>query len=378
MTSNVSGDTSTTNTTPTPDSTASSNNTSSSNSNGNSGRPRQFNGNRNRRQFRSTTVDNLRTFSKSAMESLPVLGTKMERSSQDFSKFTKAIHNHVLANFTYPKDISFAITDPKDPIRIVAQDIPTKQKLMQDNFLKLKDENIGTDKEKQEAAAYNEDLEETIDYMRKAAFSEFNKRKTAASSNMAALWGIIMGQCSGSLHQHLKVEEDYEGHLYDSVWLLQTISKVISGVTHQSNIYHSTFHALKDLYKMRQRPDETLEEYFRRFKSAIDLVHLSHDTQVFNNRGLFALELGEDPNIDKSDMEQRFLAMMFVENACTVRYGALLKELSNSVAMKMDKYPKTVSEATYLLTHWKASSIARNTNNNDNPNGSNQTQLSFL
>ena len=71
----------------------------------------------------------------------------------------------MLANFTYPKDISFAITDYKDPVRIIAHDIPTKQKLMQDNYLQLKDETTGTDKEKKKAATYNEDLEETIDYM---------------------------------------------------------------------------------------------------------------------------------------------------------------------------------------------------------------------
>ena len=220
MTTNTTGTTPTANTAPTPDRAASSNtNANDSSSSGNGGRStRRFNGNRNRRTFRGA-ADNLRNF-KGEIESLPVLGTKAERSSQDFSKFTKAIHNHVLANFAYPKDISFAIKDHKDPVRIVAQDIPTKQKLMKENYLELKDDKIGTDEEKQQAAAYNEDLEETIDYMRKAAFTEFNKRKTAANSNMAALWGIIMGQCSSSLQQHLKAEDDYEGHLYDSVWLL--------------------------------------------------------------------------------------------------------------------------------------------------------------
>ena len=61
----------------------------------------------------------------------------------------------------------------------------------------------------------------------------------------------------------MKAEEEYESHLYDAVWLLKTLKKVISGVTQQSNVYHSTFHALKDLYKMRQKTDETVEEYFR-------------------------------------------------------------------------------------------------------------------
>ena len=81
-------------------------------------------------------------------------------------------------------------------------------KLMREHHLVLKDNTQGTDEEKSKAAAYNEDLEETIEFMRRSAISEFNKRKTAVSSNMVALWGIIMGQCSGSLQQHLKAEEE--------------------------------------------------------------------------------------------------------------------------------------------------------------------------
>ena len=127
---------------------------------------------------------------------LPALGTKVERTSQEFSKFTKAVHNHVLANFTYPKDISVAITNLKDPIRIVAANLPTKNKLMTENFIVLKDDQIGTNEEKRAATEYNDNMKETIDGMRKAAFVEYNKRKTAASSNMAALWGIVTGQYS--------------------------------------------------------------------------------------------------------------------------------------------------------------------------------------
>ena len=79
---------------------------------------------------------------------LPVLGTKVERASQDFSKFTKALHNHVLTSFTYQKDISFAITEFKDPIRIVAVDLWTKAKLMSENFITFGNETVGTDEEK--------------------------------------------------------------------------------------------------------------------------------------------------------------------------------------------------------------------------------------
>ena len=221
---------------------------------------------------------------------------------------------------------------------------------MTENFIVLKDDQIGTNEEKRAATEYNDNMKETIDGMRKAAFVEYNKRKTAASSNMVALWGIVMEQCSGLLQQYVKAEEEYESHLYDTVWLLKTLKKVISGVTQQSNVYHSTFHALKDLYKMRQKANETVEEYFHRFEAAIDLVYLSHDTRVFDNSGLLALEQAEDGNITSSDVDQRFLAMIFIENACTVRYTALWTELTNSVATKTDKYPKNTQRGD-LSTH---------------------------
>ena len=48
--------------------------------------------------------------------------------------------------------------------------------------------------------------------MRKAAFSEYNKRKTAVTSNKAALWGLIMGQCSSGLQQVIKVEDGYDAN----------------------------------------------------------------------------------------------------------------------------------------------------------------------
>ena len=65
---------------------------------------------------------------------------------------------------------------------------------MFENFITVGDETVSTDEEKKAVVEHNEDLKETITDMRKAAFSEFNKPKTAASSNMAALWGDIMGQ----------------------------------------------------------------------------------------------------------------------------------------------------------------------------------------
>ena len=91
--------------------------------------------------------------------------------------------------------------------------------------------------------------------------------------------------------------------------------------------------------------------------------------------GLFKVESEQDPHFTQEDVEQRFLAMAFIENACATRYSRLWEDLSNGVAMKLDKYPKTLPEATYLLTHYKSNAVQRR-NNGPNSNNTN-SQFSF-
>jgi hypothetical protein len=162
--------------------------------------------------------------------------------------------------------------------------------------------------------------------------------------------------------------------VYNPVWLLQTIKKVISGVTHQSNLYHTAFHVLKDFYRMRQKKDESVEDYLRRFEANVDMVTLAR-TSVLDHKGLFKIEVDQDPHCTEEDIKERFLAMAFIENACTTRYSGLWAELQNGVAMKLDKYPKSLSEAVYLLTHYKGTQLSRR---NDNGDVDQRSQYSFI
>jgi hypothetical protein len=69
----------------------------------------------------------------------------------------------------------------------------------------------------------------------------------------------------------IKAEEGYDDNIYNPVRLLKTTKKVITGVTHQSNLYHTAFHVLKDFYRMRQKWDESVEDYLFRFEANVDL-----------------------------------------------------------------------------------------------------------
>jgi hypothetical protein len=48
---------------------------------------------------------------------------------------------------------------------------------------------------------------------------------------------------------------------FDCVWLLETLNLFSAGVDKKSNVYVSTFHAMKSFYNMWQSPTETMEAY---------------------------------------------------------------------------------------------------------------------
>ena len=104
--------------------------------------------------------------------------------------------------------------------------------------------------------------------------TEFSKRKGTVTSHMTTLWGIIIGQCTTALVEAVRAEQDYEEKLeaYDSIWLLSTIKKIVSGVTTSSNKYHTAFTSVRDFYRLKQKRDQSIEEYYQDFENAQELI----------------------------------------------------------------------------------------------------------
>jgi len=83
--------------------------------------------------------------------------------------------------------------------------------------------------------------------------------------------------------------------------------KVTAGVTNMSNSYYSLFHSPKDLYTIQQKEHESVDDYFRRFESAMELVTISKG-QVFWSEGLEGEEQKANPTNSEEIVQQKFLA----------------------------------------------------------------------
>ena len=285
---------------------------------------------------------------KGKIENVFTLAAKNERTGYGFSTFTKSLYEYCLTSMKSPQDIAPVILEKKDPFIVMATHLPTAKTVAQSIGTPLEDINEGDSADEiKKKKQRNKAIEDNVNALVSTELTEFAKRRTQLRSNMAQLWGIIIGQCTPALQEHLKAHSEYnESHNdYNCVWLLETLQLLSTGAHETSNPIVASANALRQLYRIKQNPEETLEDYLARFEEYQDQVRLSKVQLV-------AFE--EVPKGYKAEeLDENFLAIVFLQGADHIRYGALWTTLANDLAMGLDKYPTSVSKAMHMLTTWK-------------------------
>ena len=168
-----------------------------------------------------------------------------------------------------------------------------------------------------------------------------------------------MGQCTPALQEEVHSELDYisKSSTFDSVWLLKSLQKIIAGVNKTTNKYHSAFKANKKFYSTQQNSNEGIDEFYNRFENAKDLVCLCNAI-VVDISSLLIHEKLNDATATAETTMQKYLAVALIINANKVKYESLWNKLENDLLVGQDLvYPKTIGDATHLLTNWKVSTV---------------------
>ena len=103
----------------------------------NSTRSSRYNHRRNNNSNGNSGTSNSRTKFVPKIESIEALATSSEIRSQDFSKFQKSIHHHVLTTFKHSKDLSTAILEFTDPLVMLQQNRPSLASIRAEHDLRL-------------------------------------------------------------------------------------------------------------------------------------------------------------------------------------------------------------------------------------------------
>ena len=291
---------------------------------------------------------------------IETLGTSTKQRGHDFTKFLKSIHHHALTNFRNSKDISKAILEFSDPFTALKQTTLTLAEIRKIHKLNPTPPVSGeSDDHKFIREADNADRRDEVKLLYSIQLKSNSERERDLTNNLTVLWATIMGQCTPALQEEVHGDPDYmeKSSVFDSVWLLQSLQKITAGVNKTTNKYHSAFKATKKFYSTHQNNTEGIDEFYNRFENAKDLVSL-FNAGVVDLGPLLAAEKTQDSTATKESTMQKFLAVALVMNANKTRYESLWNKLENDLLVGQDSYPKTIGDATHLLTNWKASTSA--------------------
>jgi hypothetical protein len=109
---------------------------------------------------------------------------------------------------------------------------------------------------------------------------------------------------------------------------------------------------------MKQRQDESLSDYTKHFKSAregleshiggpVELIKYAKGMDGYDENDLDAME----ECYEKAN--EQFMAYIYLNDANKSKYGSILKGLSTQHSLGQDQYPKTLYDATSVLSNHK-------------------------
>jgi hypothetical protein len=258
-----------------------------------------------------------------------------------------------MTEFKNPADIIVAVRDIADPMKPLMKNMPKLSDLMDDMAL--------TPTERTDAT-----MLESLGKLHAEEMKVFAARRAMLRQNKTKAYGVIWGQCSPALQSELMGEPKFKDKSasFDCIWLLETLNLLSAGVDKNSNVYMSTFHAMKGFYSMRQSPTETMEAYHSRFESAVATAILSKGN-LFGHDRLSEYERDVKGNVTSTDaaVKDGYLAMAFLENSDPHRFSGLWTQLKNSMLLGHNDYPSNLTSAYDLLCNFKPVGAARRTDN---------------
>ena len=225
---------------------------------GRQGRGRGGRGYRNRRNNNTNSGSNTNTNRRNANQpkqrkvlSDYIYYVGSARQASDFNVITEYLINYIRMKFSYGGDITKALEDQNF------------------NFDSIKPKlsiSTETDKAAKEAETREFELEygtEIKEFIRRKSTYEANKEKAAA---------FIWSQCNKNLQHKLQSKANYESDIKNKpIALLNAIEEF--SISYQENKFPQAIvvDSFKNFFNLKQKEDESLHDYTRRFKSARDI-----------------------------------------------------------------------------------------------------------
>jgi hypothetical protein len=155
----------------------------------------------------------------------------------------------------------------------------------------------------------------------------------------------------------LTARENYDNDIKgDPIAMLAAIQE--HTMSYQENRYNAKIiiDALRNLLYTKQRNDEDLVDYSRRFNAARNFYEAQQGEKIMCKKMAKADDEWDEKDNNKmkeyrNRSSARLISLLYVENADQNKYGSVLKGLTEQYSLDQDHYPKMINHATNVLSN---------------------------
>ena len=188
----------------------------------------------------------------------------------------------------------------------------------------------------------------------------FVQRENTLEENMTMVYTIIWDMCSEEMHAKLKEVNNFTRDIaekMDPLKLLDEIRKVMYNFQEKRYTPHNILMTWIKFFELRQQPNETVLEYYERFKLNTKVVEsvggsFGRDEGMLKDAGFDTSDATKsvgDMQSAADQAKQKFLAYKFIYHADHARYGhvkdSLHSDYNKDYEKKGKKYPETMDAA---------------------------------
>jgi hypothetical protein len=308
--------------------------------------------NRNRNNASVSKSNNLKP-KKTLADHVYYVGSAKQAS--DYVTTTQFIINHIKKNYDHGEDIAFALENMHE------RDLSKFQPQLQTVSLP----SSASTQEKAEA----EVLKEQYKMQFQVDYDKYKERVEAYKDNKFKAYALLWGQCNSAMKAKVQSRKDYSSTIKDDpVELLKAIKQHATNYSDIQYDMRTAEDAMISLMTIRQRDDEALIDFLRRFKNTKE-VFLSHIGKDFTLPNM-ARQHAEYPDDDdfKSDVSatreearskaqeiakeilERFIAFRYLKAVDQTKYGSVLSGLHSQFSLGNDQYPRTLNDAHNVIS----------------------------
>ena len=189
----------------------------------------------------------------------------------------------------------------------------------------------------------------------KSEYDNYKHEEKQYNQHKAKVFLLILGQCTANMKRKIEYNRDFDEieENHDVIKLINLIRRLSYSDVDAKYKFWTVAHDFRKLAEIKQRNNETLDAYYKRF------VNLN---KVMESRWgkLVPIKLAQDEtNYKKKEDEakknanNKMMACLFLTGMDMARYSRCIDELNNSyMGGKINNYPRTIKDAVEYVEEY--------------------------